>query len=698
MTLNPSSNYTIVGADSNTVAIFDVGGDSKWINVFRRVDPVGNTLNEGGDKGRFVVSRYFSYPTSQPPETIPPPPPFPNFALGGTARAGLDYTATKQATTVVLSPPGSSMVYIDGYEVEIAPLADSVYDNGEWVDFALIPNEQIIVPVAEGSTPSFVTLPISDAGTPPQPVISITAPDPNSSELATSSGMYRIMRNDVNLPQTLTINYAFDPTGLTDPATFYDDYTITSSAGGLASSGSLTFPAGVAMIEVKLTPVDDSKLENDELAQLILLSGSAYVVDAAKSKALILIVDKEEKPQIVITDKNAVEAAELKVAKWHDAFQATVDGKNVEIKGPTTGTNYDFIDRDDDRFNVWVKDLAKWQQMDTNGPSNLHIKVKISTTNVAGFTAYNDDATEVDLVRYTGGGNKGDGWFWSDSQMLVSNEIDDKYDAATYLKADDTAPAGAGLLKNGYNWEISDRTHRIALDGTTKAEYTSGNISINTVKSTKAYKVLSLHVNILRETPTDFEVIAVETVQQDIAKMREIYSQVGISILPVIPQVVNPPVGVNLADGSLDEYPIAGDINGKIDMTPEEKKLLEKYRAAPINGKNPVEIYYVNDLSNKSEGEAFRSDKVPDAKYGDSVILASIHKYVVLAHEVTHALALVGHFKISAEANNTLDSVNLMVEADRSVIQGFVTDSRRLTDLQETRMREQRPNLLNEPN
>ncbi len=62
LTRNPSSNYTIVGADSNTAAIYNVGDDSKWINVFRRVDPVGNTLNEGGDKGRFVVSRYFSYP------------------------------------------------------------------------------------------------------------------------------------------------------------------------------------------------------------------------------------------------------------------------------------------------------------------------------------------------------------------------------------------------------------------------------------------------------------------------------------------------------------------------------------------------------------------------------------------------------------------------------------------------------------
>ena len=171
VTITPSSNYEIMGSPSNTVEIYSIGGPGPWINVFRRVDPAGNTLNEGGDKGRFVVSRYFSYPTGPPPQSIPPAPPLPGFALGGTARAGVDYTATKQATTVVLPPLGSSMVYIDGYEVEIAPLEDGAYDGGEWVDFALIPNEQSIVPSSSKGGIS-VTLPISDAGTPPKPQIS----------------------------------------------------------------------------------------------------------------------------------------------------------------------------------------------------------------------------------------------------------------------------------------------------------------------------------------------------------------------------------------------------------------------------------------------------------------------------------------------------------------------------------------------
>ncbi len=79
----------------------------------------------------------------------------------------------------------------------------------------------------------------------------------------------------------------------------------------------------------------------------------------------------------------------LKVAKWQDAFEV-VAGKPA-VRGVDATTGYDIIDRDDDRFNVWVYDKAKWD-------ANIgHIGVEISTDNVAGFTAYDDPANEVDL-------------------------------------------------------------------------------------------------------------------------------------------------------------------------------------------------------------------------------------------------------------------------------------------------------------
>ncbi len=330
-----------------------------WINLFRRVDVENNLLAEGGAVGKFIVSRY--YATGSP---MPPPAPLPDFALGGTAREGVDYTATKQATTVVLPAIASGMVFVSGYEVVINTLADDIYENGgETVDFALIPNGESIYPVrgGYGNNETYVQYGIADKTAAPQTVISFTSPDPNASELTTSSGMYCILRNDVNLAQTLTFNYAFDETGLTDSATYYDDYTATSKVGGIYPSGSLTFPAGVAMIEVKLTPVDDSKLENDELAQLKLLSGSNYVVDAAKSKALIRIVDKELKPtgDLDIIDSNTAEVPESKEETPGCLVSANNDNDNYNFIGDQATSLIHELDMKENAKVVGENDLIK---------------------------------------------------------------------------------------------------------------------------------------------------------------------------------------------------------------------------------------------------------------------------------------------------------------------------------------------------
>ena len=151
----------------------------------------------------------------------------------------------------------------------------------------------------------------------------------------------------------------------------------------------------------------------------------------------------------------------LKVAKWQNAFKPVLDAQGqpvyvdykglpstaaegfpkYTVKGVDAGTGYDIIDLDDDRFNVWVYDKAKW---DKNIPD---VEVKISTDNVAGFTAYNDPANGVELVRYTGQ-QKGPGWYWSDSQMLVSSKVDD-VEPVPGVGSDETNRGMVGPLKNG---------------------------------------------------------------------------------------------------------------------------------------------------------------------------------------------------------------------------------------------------------
>ncbi len=271
-----------------------MGGPGPWINVFRQIDIPGNLLPEGGGTGRFVVSRYMTYPTGPPPQSIPTPPAIPDFVLGGTARQGVDYTATKQAPSVVLPPLGSSMIYVDGYEVLITTLADDIYENGgENVDFALIPNGQNISPIRGGYTnnETFVNYGISDTTPAPKPQVSIVAPDPTATEVLASTGLYRLMRNDVNLPQSLTVSYAFDPS-VAKPATFGTDYSVASSVGSMSSSGTITFPAGQRFIEVKLIPVLDNDPETEEIARLKLVANTTYTIDPAASYADVTILDK----------------------------------------------------------------------------------------------------------------------------------------------------------------------------------------------------------------------------------------------------------------------------------------------------------------------------------------------------------------------------------------------------------------------
>jgi hypothetical protein len=441
----------------------------------------------------------------------------------------------------------------------------------------------------------------------------------------------------------------------------------------------------------------------------------------------------EPKVEITVVDPATgqqvpVGADGLKVAKWHDAFKLTADGKGVEIKGPDGTSNWDFIDRDRDRFNVWVYDPAAWSKMENGQPAVERVQVLISTENVAGFTAYDDAATAVDLVRYGKAFQGKTGWYWSDSQMLVSNDVDDDFKAEHthlglgYLREDDQDPAGFALPKNGYQWLESDRTHRIALGGTVKARYFfTPNASVADDAPVKVVKNVKLNITILRDKRAadgGTAVIPPDEVLADIRWMREIYAQVGIAIPPAFVSIktVDPPTapapGVNLAlPEGLNDYDAV--INGIIQMEDEEKALLGATNPPNIrtptdaNGKDDIEVYFVNQLSSIAKGKAYWAAGVPDSKYADSAIIDDIHPYTTLAHEAGHVLLNDGEHFPHPAAESPLDSVNLMVVLPRSRLDGTVYDSRRLTVAQQIAMigdpsttpptPAKRPNLLFDP-
>ncbi|MBX9624479.1 MAG: hypothetical protein K2X82_11780 [Gemmataceae bacterium] len=337
----------------------------------------------------------------------------------------------------------------------------------------------------------------------------------------------------------------------------------------------------------------------------------------------------------------------LQVAKWEDAFEPTADGKGVQIKGPNPTNdetkNRDFIDRDPSRFNVGVCDPGAWE-LDTP-----HLRAKISTTDVAGFTMYDDDPTPVDLIKYTGAAKNEPGWYWSDSQMLVSNEVDDKHSAATYLRAGEQDPSGDGLPKNGYAegkaWLVSDRTHKVALRGTVWADYAAGGKTVADSKPVPARNKVNVHVIAVKH-PNGQPVIGVGVPSASntaIHEANEQFAQAGIYLVPdhTVPDAKanNPPAGVDLTDG-LDGWT---DQNSALSQ--EQKDL---FAAANLRteAKNDIELYWVDHFANRNEiGEAFTEAVYGTAAFVDSVIVSVDDRTrFTVAHEIGHVLTNAPHY------------------------------------------------------
>ncbi len=202
-----------------------------------------------------------------------------------------------------------------------------------------------------------------------------------------------------------------------------------------------------------------------------------------------------EEPEVMITDKdgNPVGVNTLRVAKWENAFicnQAT--NWQITPKPVDAATGYDIIDLDPDHFIVWVKDNKKW----TDGVPR--ITANVSTDNEPGFRGYNDPSSVIDLVRCTGTDSK-NGWYMSDSQMLVSNRIDD----TAAIQGVGSDESGLGILgptkSGGFSWRQADRTHQIALGGTVGVTYAFNQVGGEIVELGNVIVRSSIksHVNIL---------------------------------------------------------------------------------------------------------------------------------------------------------------------------------------------------------
>lgn len=322
----------------------------------------------------------------------------------------------------------------------------------------------------------------------------------------------------------------------------------------------------------------------------------------------------------------------LKVAKWQTAFNKA-----------QTAVVPNFVNKDEDRFQVWVKD-PKAQA--------ATITVHVSTSSDAG--------QDVVLTPKPGRPNE----YISKWLLLTSVQVD-KAQAGT-----------AGFF--------------VKLDDTVEAAY-KGQEARATVP---VKKVVTLHINILNVAKGQ-PAIGVAGALKDVDWADRIYAAAGILFHASI-DTVDPPSKINLSDGLLSHfiYGLGTIGQNKIKLTPEEMALLG---AATLRAKNNIDVYYVNYLANKDGkpfptggyAESFPASRVPDAKYADSIIVSADKEvYQTLAHEI-------GHILMNTANHVTGSIVNLMAGDPR--INNTEMDSRRITDTQATLMLTQRRNLLSNP-
>ena len=239
LTVDPATAYALGASTTGTVTI----SDQPVVTVST---PMPDAHETGLVAGKFTVTR--TGPTTDP-LTV-------NFTTGGTATGGVDYAAVGSSVVI---PAGAASA-----DIAITPVGDNLVEGDETVIITLAADPAYAI----GAT-STGTVTIAD-----QPVLTVSVPTPNASEVGLVPGKFTIARSG-STTAALVANVT-----ITGTATNGVDYTTIGT--------SVTIPAGAASADVIVTPLADSLVEGDETVILTLAPDAAYAIAAASSGTVII--------------------------------------------------------------------------------------------------------------------------------------------------------------------------------------------------------------------------------------------------------------------------------------------------------------------------------------------------------------------------------------------------------------------------
>jgi hypothetical protein len=245
ITLAAGTGYTVGNNASATVTIVD----NELTASITASDPAAS---EGGDPGSFTIQ--LNRPATNPVTVA--------YSIGGTATAGSDYQALPATVTI---PAGQQQA-----DLPVIPLSDNLVEPTETVTVTLQAGSDYLI-----GSPASASVDIADGFvTPGQPVVSVIASDPDASEQGLDPGAFTV--------------------SLDSP--FSADTTVTYNVAGSATSGvdyqplpgSVTITAGQLSVQIPVTPLADTSVENTETIQITLNPGSGYSVGTPASATVNL--------------------------------------------------------------------------------------------------------------------------------------------------------------------------------------------------------------------------------------------------------------------------------------------------------------------------------------------------------------------------------------------------------------------------
>jgi len=271
-------------SDNGSTIIVDMGDEESFtINyigieniivgpVVISIDATDPDAAEPDDDGLFTISR-----TGDTLENL-----LVKYNLTGTAENGIDYALLAGTVTI---PAGQ-----DSVEVILDVIDDSLVEDTEIATLTLLEDPAYTIAQASSET---VTI-LDDDGN-GLPKLSIDATDPDAAE-PDDDGLFTIHRTGDVLGNLLV---KYEISGTADNGI---DYALLA--------GTVTIPAGQDSVEVILDVIDDSLVEDTEIATLTLLEDPAYTIAQASSETVTILDDDGNglpKLSIDATDPDAAE-------------------------------------------------------------------------------------------------------------------------------------------------------------------------------------------------------------------------------------------------------------------------------------------------------------------------------------------------------------------------------------------------------